>query len=270
MHSDHSDGVVAPTEAVRLAHAAGLDTIALTDHDAVGGWADAAAEAARLGLTLVAGVEMTAALDGDELHLLAYFGRPAAVEATGAGSLRAFLGDVQAARKERIRAAVRALRKRGVLVSESDVFTGRAESYGRLHLARALRNAGYVRSENEAFSRHLAAARGAVGPIAVDPAAVMRVVHANGGLVFWAHPEPAAYARHIDRLAALGLDGVETHNFRRGDLVGVLTEPARGRGLLASGGSDWHGGERETPLGVNVVADAIAEPLLEALYRRAA
>lgn len=256
-------------EVVRLAHAAGLDTIAVTDHDAVGGLAPAAETAAQLGMRLVPGVEMTADVAGHEVHLLAYFRDVAPLLESGQGTLQAFLGDVQAARKERIRAAVRALRTRGFFVTESDVFgAADSESYGRLHLARALKNAGYVNSENEAFSRVLNTS--AVPALSIDPAAVTRVVHELAGKVVWAHPETDEYRRHIGTLVDAGIDGVETHNFRRRDLVGALATDVRGRGLLMTGGSDWHGGPSERPLGADVLPDDMAESFLEALHRRAA
>lgn len=256
-------------EVVRLAHAAGLDTIAVTDHDTVGALEPAAETAAQLGVQLVPGVEMTADVHGHEVHLLAYFRDAAPLRERGPGSLQAFLGDVQTARKERIRKAVRALRTRGFFITEGDVFgAARSESYGRLHLARALKNAGYVNTENEAFSRILNS--GAVPGLSVEPAAVTRIVHAFDGKVVWAHPEADEYRRHIDTLVAAGIDGVETHNFRRRELVGALTPDVRERGLLATGGSDWHGGTHERPLGTDALADDMAEPFLEALHGRAA
>lgn len=269
IHTDRSDGLVSAAEVVRLAHAAGLDTIAVTDHDAVGGLAPAAETAAQLGVRLVPGVEMTADVRGHEVHLLAYFQDAKPLLETGQGTLQAFLNDVQAARKERIRTAVRALRTRGFFVTEADVFgAAKSESYGRLHLARALKNAGYVNSENEAFSRVLNTS--AVPTLAVDPAAVTRIVHEFEGKVVWAHPDTDEYRRHIDTLVGAGIDGVETHNFRRRELVGALTPAVRERGLLETGGSDWHGGPNERPLGTDALADDLAEPFLEALHRRAA
>jgi predicted metal-dependent phosphoesterase TrpH len=192
------------------------------------------------------------------------------LEADDAKSLRGFLTSIQAARRQRLRDAIQELRLRGIFITESDVFRGAAESFGRLHLARAIQNAGYVKNVNEAFSRFLNEREGAVPQIEVAPRTVTELVHRLGGIVIWAHPDPEEFTRHIDELQAAGIDGAETHNFRRRDLLDRLTPQVRERGLLASGGSDWHGSKQEAPLGTNALGADLAEPLLQALEKRAA
>lgn len=228
---------------------------------------EAAAAAERLGIRLVPGAELTAYLGAHEVHLLAYF---ADLAVTQTDTFTRTLKGVQAARRKRVREAIRALRLRGVLIAESDVFRGESESWGRLHLARAIVNAGFARSENEAFAKFLNDQAGTVPPLDVSPAQVIAQVHALGGVVVWAHPSLEEFERFAKRLTAAGIDGVETQNYRRIDASGRIAEAVHAQGLLASGGSDWHGTSEESALGHRAVGAELAEPLLAALHRRAA
>ncbi len=263
MHTDRSDGSLSPAEVVRRAHAGGLDTIAITDHDSVGGLSEAAQAAREVGVRLIPGVEMTAGLDGHELHLLAYFRR--LPDESEAAELTGFLDDVQLQRRERMRKAVRELRVRGIFLTESDLPMDGPDSLTRLHLAKALVSAGYARTEDQAFGRILNPGRARIPNLDIPPATVTEKVHALGGLVVWAHPRPEEYGRFLEPLLDAGLDGVETHNFRRRDTAGRLYDDARQRGLLTTGGSDWHGTPREMPLGTHAVAPQVAERFLAAL-----
>jgi 3',5'-nucleoside bisphosphate phosphatase len=270
IHTDRSDGAETPAAVVRAAHAAGLDTIAITDHDSVGGLAEASRQADECGIRLIPGVEMTACVGRQhEVHLLAYFNSLSTDDATGEDdSLLSFLREVQHLRRERLRAGIRALRTRGVLLAESDVLTGPSESVTRLHLARALMHAGYVKDENEAFRRYLGDQSGSVPTLNIDPATVTALVHSRGGMVIWAHPGAEEFEAHIDALVAAGIDGVETHNFRRRETAGSLLPQAIERGLIATGGSDWHGGPHERPLGTDALPAELAERFLEVLQAK--
>lgn len=270
IHTDRSDGLAPPKEVVRLAHAGGLDTIAITDHDSLGALEEAAHVAHELGIRLIPGTELTATIRNHEIHLLAYFGGMNPEDPHGSPGLRRFVADVQAARRERLRAAVMALRVRGIFIRESDVFVDQAcESYTRLHLARALVRTGYASGENEAFKKLLRGDKGAVPNLEITPETVINLVHQHGGLVVWAHPEGEEFEKHIDALVAAGIDGIETHNFRRRDKVGALTEKARARNLLITGGSDWHGSAKERALGTDHLDETLAAPFLTALSRKA-
>ncbi len=276
IHTSHSDGLLSPAEVVHRAHAGGLDVIAITDHDAVGGLKEASSVATKLGMRLVPGAELSAIFKGAEIHLLAYFPSLETVDQDSHPSLSAFLTQVQAARRQRIVEAVRALRMRGLFLTERDVFgtlqngrsTSPCESFGRLHLARALKNAGYVRTADQAFSRYLKG--GVVGSLEVDAVDVIRLVHSANGLVIWAHPRPDEVQAHLDALVAAGLDGLESHNFRRPDTTGCFSSEIQNHGLLATGGSDWHGGKSEAPLGTHAVGDDIGRSFLKALDARRA
>lgn len=242
----------------------GLDVIAITDHDSFGALAQAQAIAHVHGIRLVPGVEMTASLAGRELHLLGYFQshpRPSG------STLGCFLTEVQTRRRNRVRDAVRALRLRGVLLCESDVLVGDTESYTRLHLARALVHAGYASDEKKAFSYYLSERHASVPSLDIAPQTVIALGHAHGGLVIWAHPEPADVERFGCHLVALGLDGIETHNFRHPDDHESLSHLAKRFGLLQTGGSDWHGIPGEQPLGTSAIANTMAERFFAALER---
>ena len=268
IHSDRSDGEIRPGDVVRRAHAVGLDTIALTDHDSIGGLAEAERAGRELGVRIIPGVEMTATLDTREIHLLAYFPTLPAADDRSEGSLARALEEVQAARRRRLRDGIKALRLRGVLLRESDVLSGGCESFTRLHLARALLNAGYVRKIDEAFTRFLGDRFGTVPAMDIQPEQVIDLIHAHGGLAVWAHPDPEAFSTCLDRLVRAGLDGVETHNFRRPDTVGQFTAAVRERGLLATGGSDWHGGPQERTLGSHAIDNDLFQPFYRALIGR--
>jgi 3',5'-nucleoside bisphosphate phosphatase len=270
IHTDRSDRLIAPAEVVRRGRAAGLDVMAITDHDSMGGLHEAQLAADEVGVHLIAGVEMTACLGGHELHLLAYFPAAPALDDKQAGSLARFLAEVQAMRRERLRAGIKALRLRGVLLSEAEVLAGPCDSFTRLHLARALLHAGYVRKLDEAFNRFLGDKSASVPVLDIQPESVIEVVHRHGGLVVWAHPDTEVFANAIDRLVAAGLDGVETHNFRRVDTAGRFMHAVRERGLLATGGSDWHGGPQERELGAYAIGDELFEPFYEALSKQGA
>jgi predicted metal-dependent phosphoesterase TrpH len=241
--------------------------VAITDHDSVAALPEADEAARALGIQLVPGAELTAYAGSREVHLLAYF---ATLATARSDAFTRMLASVQDARKKRVREAVRQLRLRGVLISDSEVFRGPSQSWGRLHLAQAIVNAGFARTVNEAFTKFLHDGAGTVPALDVAPEQVVRHVRDLGGVVVWAHPSPEDFARLGPRLTAAGIDGLETHNFRRADTAGRLTAAARDHGLLASGGSDWHGTSTEAALGVHAVGSDLAEPLLEAISRRAA
>lgn len=254
-----------PKETVLRAVAGGLDLIALTDHDSAEGLDEALAAARDTGLRLIPGAEMTASLGSHEIHILAYFPRFDAFAPNGLGP---FLGQVRQMREDRIRAGIRALRLRGLLIMESEVLNRPGTSYTRLHLAKALVAAGYARTLNEAFRRFLDRKFGTVPPLTITAEDVIGNIHAHGGLAVWAHPAPDDLERFLDRLVAAGLDGLESHNFRQSTHSAMLQETARNKGLLCTGGSDWHGAATEKPLGSYANSDDITRPFLDALTAR--
>ena len=241
LHSTCSDGALTPADLVPAARRAGLNVIALADHDTVAGTAVARRiAAAQGGIEVLGAIEITCFRDGAELHLLGY-----AFDAADAG-IAALTARAAVARRERMAAMVARLRSLGVDVAVDDVVAEpECASIGRMHLARALVRRGAAGSVSEAFGRYIGDRAAAFvpsrGPAVAEAIATLRMA---GGLAVWAHPS-LEDARHFATLKECGLDGVEV---LRPSLAPVdsaaLEQAARAAGLLVTGGSDWHGGTR--------------------------
>ncbi|MGH9788558.1 MAG: PHP domain-containing protein [Candidatus Acidiferrales bacterium] len=238
LHSHYSDGSESPATVVERAQAGGLDLIALTDHDSMGGWAQACAAAAKAGIDLLAAAEFTATHRGREVHLLGYFPSPPDRE------VGKHLEAMQVFRRRRIETAIERLQERGVPVKFEELLRApQCESITSAHLAALLAERGYARSTRSAWRGLLSRKRGLLPGFEATAEGVIGVIHAGGGLAVWAHPERQQFRKRLEEFAALGLDGVEAANGRRG------LQPARDwqalakeMGLVATGGSDWHTG----------------------------
>jgi predicted metal-dependent phosphoesterase TrpH len=253
-HSQHSDGALTPHDVVGTAAAAGVELLALTDHDTVDGVRDAAVIAQQLGLRLVTGVEITAIeVDDRDLHVLGYL-----IDDLDHG-LRELLEGYRRERDARATAMTEALKELGFVLDEAALQARRADgkSIGRPHLAAAVvsrpenaeRLRGEGREDPSAFlEAYLIEGRPAFrprrGPSVADAIAA---IHGAGGVAVWAHPfwdvdDPAAVIASIDRFRAAGIDGVEcfypTHSREQADLLADLCERL---GLLSTGSSDFHG-----------------------------
>jgi 3',5'-nucleoside bisphosphate phosphatase len=254
-HSRASDGTQSPAELVRAAQAAGLDVVAITDHDTTEGWAEAAKAAEEVGIALVRGIEISTKLDGQSVHLLAYLPDP-----TYAPLLEG-LQKVLDGRNARLPAILAKLRELGFDLDVEDVrrVAGETAAIGRPHVADALIAKGLLRDRDQAFSELLSAGRPAyVKRYAAPLEEMLRSVAEAGGVSVVAHP----WGRHdrgpmgeegLARLRELGLSGVEVdhqdHDRQaRDELRGI----ARNLGLVATGSSDHHGaGKSGHDLGCN-------------------
>ena len=237
MHSTASDGSRAPADVVRAAKAAGLRAIALTDHDTVGGLAEAQVAGAEHGVRVVNGVELSAVEGDAETHLLGLHLRDALVIEQELGGLR----DMRSRRGQEI---VNKLVALGVQLSFDDVLEqADGGAVGRPHVARALVESGWATDVRDAFDRYLGAGRPAY--VAKDQLGMpdaIAMIHAAGGLAVLAHPGAAGTRERLTALAALGLDGVEVkHPGHSAADVTRLRTLSEQLGLVASGGSDWHG-----------------------------
>jgi predicted metal-dependent phosphoesterase TrpH len=263
-HSTASDGTESPAGLVRAAAAAGLDVVALTDHDTTAGWAEAA-EAAPPGLTIVRGAEISCRYKDVSLHLLGYLFD---AEHT---ALAAELARVRASRVPRAQEMVDRLRASGVAVSWSEVLdqVEPGATVGRPHIADALVRSGVVRDRSEAFAGPLnSRSPNYVRHRSLDPVAAIRAVRAAGGVPVLAHP----FARHrgkvlddgaIAAMAEAGLAGLEVHHRDHGpDDVVRLQRLARGLGLLQTGSSDYHGAGKANRLGENTTSPQTYEAIL--------
>ncbi|WP_432074379.1 PHP domain-containing protein [Streptomyces wuyuanensis] len=250
-HSTASDGTDTPAELVRRAAAAGLDVVALTDHDTVGGHAEAMA-ALPEGLTLVPGAELSCRIDGVGLHMLAYLFDPGEPELAREREL------VRDDRVPRARAMVGKLRELGVPVTWEQVSRIAGDgSVGRPHVATALVELGVVPDVSAAFTPDWLAngGRAYVEKHELDPFEAVRLVKAAGGVTVFAHPLAVKRGEVVSedviaRLAEAGLDGIEVDHMdhdepTRARLRGLAAE----LGLLPTGSSDYHGSRKTCQLG---------------------
>ncbi|VXB11061.1 PHP domain-containing protein [Aeromicrobium sp. 9AM] len=254
-HSDRSDGTDSPTELVENAKAAGLDVVAITDHDSTEGWKDADKAAKRVGITLVHGIEISTKLDGRSVHLLGFEFDPRHKE------LLRELRKVIDGRNSRLPATLERLRGLGIDITADDVRarSANAAATGRPHVADALIDLGVVKDRAEAFDRYLKPGRPAyVDRYAADLPTAIGLVKAAGGKAVLAHPWSRGSHRVLtrDRIGALkeqGLDGLEVdHNDHGAEDRAALRQIARELDLVRTGSSDYHGtGKVDFPLGGN-------------------
>ena len=245
LHTWVSDGDVAPAEVARLATAAGLDIIAITDHDTAAGVEEAVRAAQELPLTVVPGIEISTMWESHELHILGYWIDPKS------DSILRHQTQAILRRSVRMEAMVDRLQHLGIDVTMADVQLAAGptvQTLGRPHLARAIHARGHTRYYAEAFVRYI----GDGGPAYVaegfpHPKEAIDTIHAAGGVAVWAHPSPEWFLEGVGLLAEWGIDGIEC--FRPGmepATVESFEREARARGLFPTGGSDWHGPQRFT------------------------
>lgn len=264
-HSTCSDGTDDPAVVMRTARAAGLDVVALTDHDTVAGHA-AAAAALPDGLTLVPGAEVSCALDGVSLHVLGYLFDPAYQP------LAAELELLRTDRHRRAEEMVARLRGLGADVSFSRVLALAAGgAVGRPHVARALVEAAVVPDVAAAFTDEWIGSEGRayVDKYALDPFRAVSLLNDAGGVAVFAHPGAAKRGRVVDGsviegLAAAGLAGIEVdHPDHPVDVRDRLRSLASSLGLLVTGSSDDHGAITGHRLGCETTAPAVWAALRE-------
>lgn len=255
-HSAISDGTDSPTELVQKAAAAGLDVVALTDHDTYAGIEEAVAAGQRSGVQVVGGTELSCTRQRHSIHLLAYGADPHNPE------LEAEIARVQAGRTDRLRPVLAKLAELGVPVTEDEVLrqVGQSPSIGRPHIADALVEAGHVQDRTEAFDRFLADGGPAHVPrYAIEIQHGIDLVHAAGGVAVLAHPwgrgrEALLPPDFIAELATdHGLDGIEVdHQDHDAETRHRLRKLGGSLGLLMTGSSDYHGtGKVDHELGCN-------------------
>lgn len=252
-HSTASDGTLTPAELVHAAGAAGLDVVAITDHDTTAGW-EPAVRALPAGLRLVRGAELSCRWYGEDpavpLHLLAYLFDPDAPD------LAAELSRVRHARTVRGERTVRLLQADGIEVSWSEILAGaRGGTVGRPHIAQALIRAGLVATTREAFGPDWLGERYRLPKDDIEIFQAVRLVRAAGGVPVFAHPRATRRGRVVPDeliadLAAAGLAGLEADHedhspAERAHVRGLAGE----LDLLVTGSSDFHGAHKTVRLG---------------------
>ncbi|MEU0601230.1 PHP domain-containing protein [Streptomyces sp. NPDC006393] len=250
-HSTASDGTDTPAELVLNAAAAGLDVVALTDHDTTRGHAEAIA-ALPEGLTLVTGAELSCRIDGTSMHMLAYLFDP---------TEPALLAERELVRDDRVPRAkgmIAKLNALGVPVTWEQVARIAGDgSVGRPHIASALVELGVVPTVGDAFTDQWLAdgGRAYVEKHETDPFEAIRLVKGAGGVCVFAHPAAVKRGRTVPEsaiaeMAAAGLDGIEVdHMDHDPDTRARLRGLAAELGLLVTGSSDYHGSRKSVSLG---------------------
>lgn len=257
-HTTASDGAYVPRDLLLRAKKAGLTTVGITDHDHVGA-IDEATEAGReLGITVVPGVELSTILNGIEVHLLGYF-----VDHKNPAFVRhlAFLRAERLKRAERIIGKLNELRI--PLRLESVLELAGEGSVGRPHIASALLEEGLTETYHEAFLKYIGAGKPAYEQhYQVSPQQAVQVIASAGGLSFIAHPGKTLDEQTLLGLLHAGVDGIEViHPSHTPERVAYYRGIVSEYFLLASGGSDYHGGRRNDDgvLGTYVIdEDAVA------------
>lgn len=240
-HSTVSDGQLEPWQVVELAARQGLHVVALTDHDTVAGVEPARQRARALGLEVVPALELSTAWGAQEIHLLGYF-----VDVAAPPLLRE-LQRQQEARWQRARLMARRLAALGYPISWARVRElGGQGTVGRVHLARALVEAGHVASMGQAFDQFLAEGRPAYVPQArLTVQEGIGLIAAAGGVPVLAHPGLAQVDHLIPAWKAQGLAGLEVvHPAHDSQQEAHYLRLAQEWDLLPTGGSDAHGRER--------------------------
>jgi 3',5'-nucleoside bisphosphate phosphatase len=269
-HSTASDGTLTPAELVTAGAQAGLDVMAITDHDTTGGWAEAAA-ARPPGLRLVRGAELSCRWYGVHppiaLHMLAYLFDPADPR------LAADLARVRAERERRAERIVNLLRSDGVDVSWPAVLDyAKGGSVGRPHIAQALIRAGLVHTTTEAFAPRWLGGRYFVPKADLDVFEAVRAVRTAGGVPVFAHPRATVRGRIVpDRLiielAGAGLVGLEAdHEDHSPPERAHVRALADDLGLIVTGSSDFHGTHKAVALGAFLTAPEAYEKIVAAAH----
>ncbi len=265
-HSNVSDGTEAPGAVMASAAAAGLDAVALTDHDSTAGWGEAAEAARALGLVFVPGMEVSCRTeDGISVHVLSYLHDP---------SHPGLLAEIAKSRSARVSRAERMVERlaEDYPISWADVQEQVAPgaTIGRPHIADALVAAGVVPSRSAAFAGILTGrSRYFVAHYAPDPAHAVRLIRDAGGVPVFAHPEASARGRVVGERTYLemidaGLAGLEVeHRDNPQDGRAYLRRLAAEHSLLVTGSSDYHGTGKPNLLGENTTSAEVLERIAE-------
>lgn len=253
-HSTVSDGTESPREVIRSASEAGIDVVALTDHDSMAGLEDAGEMAAAMGMDFVPGIEVSCRHHGVSIHLLAYWPDPSNEH------IVAMLAKTRDARIDRAREIVRRVGANYPLTWDDVVArSGAADTVGRPHIADALVDRGVFATRDDAFAEVLAGNSAYYVPhYAPEVIDAVRTFRSTGAVPVFAHPGAdgrgrVVPTRVIEQMADAGLVGLEVdhrdHSEAQRDRLGRL---AAKLGLVHTGASDYHGAGKLNRLGENV------------------
>lgn len=274
-HTTASDGTYTPERLVEHAFELGITHLAITDHDSTAALDPAARACADRGIRLIPGVELSTSYKGRPMDILGYGFDP------DAPVLKRALADMIDKRNARTPKIVARLQEEGVPIALEDVLQAASgDAVGRPHIARALVNRGVVASVQEAFERYIGRGCPAYVPKEVfQPGEAIGVIREAGGIAVLAHPRflkftEGEFEALLDFLTGAGLGGIEAYYSQHSrEEAERFAAAAAKRGLVATGGSDFHGENKpDIPLGIGPegqpLPERIAEELIVAIERR--
>jgi len=238
VHTTASDGTSSPAEVVHLAGLAGLRALAITDHDTMEGIDTAQNTAVSIGIDVLGGMELSTDYDGLEVHVLGYCIEPSNTV------FQSYLSAFKKARFTRAEKMVDKLRQLGINISFENVMAlAGTGSVGRPHIARALMKAGQISRMAEAFDRYIGFGKVAYVPrLKYRPEEMIKAVIEAGGVPVLAHPGITCKEDLILSLIDAGLQGLEVfHPQHSREMERYYRALCRSHGLIATGGSDYHG-----------------------------
>jgi predicted metal-dependent phosphoesterase TrpH len=267
MHSIFSDGTFTPTQLVKRAKENRVEVMAITDHDNVDGLKEGKKAADRVGITFINGIEISANFKDKDIHILGYFLNLEDMD------FLEWLQDLQKKRYNRILKMLEKLERLGIEISVEEVKKeALGNVIGRPHIAKLIIKKGFSTTMDEVFDRYLGDGKPAYIPkVGVDMVEVVKRLKKNGAIVSLAHPHLISHPEDtvvniIDLLVENGLDGLELYypniDIRKKN---KLVKIAKKRGLLLTGGSDFHGLNR---VGIDIGVEKIPISIYEKLRDR--
>ncbi len=247
LHTTASDGVLTPSEIVRYAKSRGLQAIAITDHDTIEGCEEGSSEGEKLGFEVISGIEISAEHSPGSMHILGFF-----LDIHHA-LLNERLEYLQRARAERNPKIIEKLNQLGVRITYEEVLKASGGGQvGRPHFANVLIEKKYVRSFQEAFERFLKKGAPAyVDKVRFTSKEALHFINEAKGVAVLAHPNTLGLGGHSDleklilRLVDEGLKGIEVYYPEHSSAeIGQYKALAERFGLLSTGGTDYHGMEK--------------------------
>lgn len=263
IHTSFSDGKFSPEEVVAKAKEVGLKYIAITDHDTVEGMLDLYERGfyPSTAINIIPGVEMSAASENHEVHILGYnvdiFNQ----------ELMENLNDVAESRWSRFAEIIERLNDEGYDISETEVLTiaGSSKSISRSHIARALVKKGMFKSVREAFNEVLERGKPCYVPhFRLTAEEILNIIHNAGGIAVLAHPKLIYNDELVKQLLDVGMDGIEAFYPEHSDMdTSKFLNMAKKRNLIVTGGSDYHGivARHDIELGEFQLDDKYAEKI---------
>lgn len=260
VHTTYSDGTDSPDEVVARAKALGLGAVAITDHDTLEGIEPAIAAGKRHHIEIIPGVELGSDYHGHEVHILGYL-----VDVQDRDFL-ARLSSIRSDRELRMENMVKKLQDFGFPVHLDRVRAISVKgSLGRPHLAAAMVETGMVKTKAEAFDQYIGHGKPAYVPRSkLSPEEAVQMLRACGGVAVLAHPGLIELPVPLEDLMRAGLDGLEAyHPGHSRELASYYERLAKKRGLIATGGSDYHGPGHQagSSLGLVTIPYSVIEDL---------